>query len=304
LRFKPAGRDLWVLAMVVLALLCPQLLGAEPKPLIGVEFHIEARNIRRNLHKKIADIEMDLSRLVADLSTDRHEFLTWQPLSQVRDSSQLSAVLHVSLTQDADGAIMLRFSPEAKPAGSLFDCFKGTVGTVRFGHLKDLDLRLFTPLEPQHTGERAVLRARIRDVLDRREFQDTLANVFARWIPLCHYWKPLKQSLVEICLKQSDLDMAENSKMELHLCSLDQGERRGGTLGLDAAIQSGSYSEGTRGELIQGRVTSCKFGDLENDSCKSRIRLMFQRPLGAPDVVMIDFERLYSGTQGKQAARP
>lgn len=303
MRDQAVGRNLRALTAFALALLSSRLLGAEAKPLIGVDLRIEAPNFRDNLSQYIDNIQKELSRVVADLSTDRHEFLTWQPLKDVRDLSQLSAIFHVSLKDDG-GVIMLRFSAEAGRAASSFDCSKGAPGTVSFGHLKDLDLRLFSRLEPQPSGDRAVLADRIRRVLADPKFRDTLGKVFTSQIPICHVAKPLEQGLVETGLKQSDLDMEEGSKMEIHLCSLDHGDNRGGTLGLDAAIRTGKYPKGPKGDLIQGRVSFCKFGGLENDSCKAKIRLMFERPLGDPEVVMIDFTSRYSCTNGSQATCP
>ncbi len=138
------GRSLRLLTAFLLALLGPRLLSAEDKPLICVDVRIEATNFRRNLRNSINEVETDLSQLVAELSADRHEFLTWQPLNNVRDPSRLSAVLHVSVTQDAGDSILLRFSAEAGRAASSFDCSKGGPGTVSFGSLSDLDLPLFS----------------------------------------------------------------------------------------------------------------------------------------------------------------
>lgn len=302
MRAQAAGRNLKALTAVVLAILSPRLLGAEAKPLIGVELRIEAPNFRSNLSQHIDDIQRELSQLVADLSADRHEFLTWQALKDVQDHSQLSAILHVSLTQEADG-VMLRFSAEAGRAGARFECPEGAVRPVSFVSLRDLDRQLFSPLEPQ-PGKAVLLRERIQTVLKGTGFRDALGGVFASRIPVCHVAEPRQQGLVAIGLKQSDLNMEEGSTLEIDLCSLDQGTKLGALLRLDAAIRTGIYPEGPKADLIQGRVSSCIFGGFENDSCKSRIRPMFEKVLGAPDVFVIDFRRRYSCTQGSQALCP
>ena len=301
MRTQAVGRNFRVLAAVALALLSPRLLGAEAKPLIGVELRIEATNFRRNLHRHINDVEKYLASLVADLSADRHGFLSWQPLSQVRDRSQLAAILHVSLIQGDGGFIMLRFSAEAGRAGTHFECFEGAVEPVSFESLKDLERQLYSPLDPQPTGNAALLQERIQTVLKGTGFRDALGGVFASKIPICHDAKPIEAGLVAIGLKQSELHVAENSKMELSLCSLDQGKKWGGILGLAAATRTGIYSKSPKEELIQGRVSSCKFGGSENELCKSKIRLMFQEKIDhSLDVVMIDFVPSYPSTLGSQ----
>jgi hypothetical protein len=304
LRAKAAGRNLWVPSMVVLALLCPQLLGAEPKPLVAIEFRIEARNIQRNLHKNIGAFEKELSRLVADLSTNSQSFLTWRPVTEVQDHSQLAAILHVSL-REVEGAIMLHFSAEAREAGQRFDCYKAALGAVSFGPVNDLDRSLFTRLESQPTGRREALKQRIRNVLDHREFQDTLANVFARSIPICHTAK-LQGDFVAVCLKESDLEMDEKSKMLLSVCSRipeDQGNRRGGSLELEAAIETGIYSDSDSG--IQARVTSCFFGAFEKELCRTKIPLMLEKRLDhSLNVFMTGFILRYSNTQGNRVTTP
>jgi hypothetical protein len=283
---------------VILALLSPRLLGAEAKPLIGVEFRIDARDFRLNLYPYLSEIEKELSRQVAELSASSQGFLTWRPFSQGEDRSPLAAVLHVSLTQEPSSqglgsSMRLHFSAEVGPLGSRSDCFKAAVETVSVRPLKDLDLELFSALEPQPTGDREALMERIQNKLNNAGFRDTLGKAFARKIPICHAAERLQTGLVAIGLNRSDLDMEEGSKMEIDLCSLDHGDKVGGILGLDAAIRTGIFPKGPKGELIQGRVSSCKFGNLENDPCKSKIPQMFQKAL---------LPR-YSGTQGSQATK-
>lgn len=305
MRTQAVGRNLRALTAFALALLSSRLLGAEAKTLIGVDLRIEAPNFRSNLSRNIDNVQKELSRLVAVLSADRHEFLTWQALKDVRDLSQLSAILHVSVTQEADG-VMLRFSPEAGRAGTHFECLEGAVRPLSFVSLSDLDRQLFSPLEPQ-PGDREALAARIRSVLADPKFRDTLGKVFTSQVPICHVAEPIPPNLVAIGLKRSDLDVDDSSTMKLSLCSRLPEARgpQGGELGLDVANRTGIYLDGERKSWIQGRVSSCVFGNFVKDTCVTKIPLMFQKHLDRSlDVLMIDFRPRYPGTLGRQVVRP
>jgi hypothetical protein len=295
-----------LLALVLASPFASPLLAQE-KPVVAVEFRIEAPDFRRNLYKSAAAIEQDLARSLTALGADRFSFLRWQPLREIQDQARIAAILRVSLTAEEakslGSTVWLRFTAVPGDAGTFFSCADGEPASIQFDpdEIGRLGRPLFSDRDPQPTGNPKALKAAILGSLDEK-FRIALAATFLSRIPFCHEAKPHVEGLVKIGMSRRDLDIAESSRMTLALCHRYQGRgRTARRLDMTTAIDTGIYLDGdTDPDKIQARI-HCPAD--QAGSCLSEIPLILQSPLGT-DLFMIDFKRRLPGTSGKRASSP
>jgi hypothetical protein len=303
-------------AMGFLFLMAPSSspVAAQDRPLIGVRFRIEAPDFRRNLYKSIPSIERDLAESLARLGREEFGFLGWQRFGDIQDPSRIAAVLSVSLTAEEPKSlgwdIWLRFSAEAGPAGSIYQCQSEKRVPPTFPKVNDrakrkLDRRLFSPMDPQPTGDAKTLKARIEEILFKEPgFQTALLDAFLGEIPFCREARPHLGSLLEIRVQQ-DLALGLGSKMTLRLCSRIRGAREASLLEL-TANDTGVFPDTDQdSSWLQAGVSRCivRGAEKQPDACIPEISRLFQDPL-AEDLFMILFNNGYPRIRGKRVSMP
>jgi hypothetical protein len=250
------------------------------KPLIAVQFKIEAPEFRANLAKVLTKIESGLTSDLVNHFNKRFGFYEWTSEADLKDSSRLAAFLTISLARGDRGVpdwnIFLVFATNIQKNGAVFDCLTREPKPPDPGPFLTVDLYSGSNTQPTGKANRLIedIKIRIMSPTKDQELERSLALSFFNHIPFYRDAKPLAR-LIAIPLSKDELPAERGSRMDLTLCARPPGELLGrGKIGL--TLTDESVGEGPFANMLQAEYDPPHFPSLSKDY---EIRVLFDNAL-------------------------
>ncbi len=302
-RFAFAKLALWIFSSLTF-LGTPELCSAE-KPLIAVQFKIEAPEFRDNLVKVLANVERELTSDLVKHFNRRFGFYEWTSRLDPKDSSRLAALLTVSLAHGDQGAldwnIVLVLAADIRKRGAVFDCATRDLKPPNPG--PSLTLDLYSGSTPYPAGKPDLLirdiKSRIMNPVGDQTLESSLAGSFFGHIPFYREATPLVR-LIAIPLSKAELPADEGSKLNLTLCAKPPGELLGKvTIGL--TLTDDSVGEGPFANKLQAKYDPPQALNMSKDY---EIRALFENALKPSlGLFMVRFNNSQANTSASHATK-